>query len=101
MRLIAFALIFIAVSVGLYFIGKLIEKMIKMATLGWVNRLSGGAFSVFKWTLVLGVIALAFNGVNQAFNLVKPEVLEESHLYSLLTSFSDTVFPYIKNLLNA
>lgn len=101
MKLIAFALIFIAVSIGLYFIGKLIEKVIKLATLGWANRLLGGLFSVFKWTMVLGVIVVAFNAINQTFNIVKQETLNESILFPLLTSFSDTVFPYIKNLLNA
>ena len=101
LRIVAFALIFILVAIGLYFLGKLIEGVIKKSSLGWANRLAGSLFSAIKWILILSVIVIAFDAVNEAFGLVDPEKFQGSHLYPLLNTFADTVFPYIKNLLNA
>lgn len=101
LKIVAFVLIFIVVIVGLTLLGKLLEKVIKLVMLGWVNRLLGAVFALMKWLLVMGLLVIAFNSINETFGLVKPEVLAQSHLYPMLTGIADTVFPYLKNLLTA
>lgn len=101
LRIAAFVLIFIVVIVGLTLLGKLLEKVIKLVMLGWMNRLLGAVFALVKWLLVMGLLAVAFNSINETLGLVKPEVIAQSHLYPMLTGIADTVFPYLKNLLTA
>ena len=69
--------------------------------LGWLNRVLGALFATLKWLLVMGLISIAFNEVNQALGLVKPEVIAGSHLYTFIVSFADLVFPYFKSLMTA
>ena len=99
LRIVAFVLIFVLVIIALILLGKLLEKVIKLVMLGWLNRLLGAVFALIKWMLVMGLLAVAFNSINQTLGLVKPDVLAQSHLYPMLVSIADTVFPYLKNLL--
>lgn len=101
LKIAAFILIFIIVIIALTLIGKLLEKIITLVMLGWVNRLLGAAFALMKWLLVMGLLALAFNAINETFQLVDPELIAQSHLYPMITGIADIVFPYLKNLLTA
>ena len=69
--------------------------------LGWLNKLLGGVFAILKWVLIMSLIVVAFNSINQTFNIVKPNVLAESQLYPVLNEIANTVFPYLKSLLKA
>ena len=101
LRIASFALIFILVILALSLVGKLLDKVIQIVMLGWLNKLLGGVFAVLKWVLILSLIVVAFNSINQTFNIVKPNVLAESQLYPVLTEIANTVFPYLKSLLKA
>ena len=101
LEIVAFALILILVFLGLGMVGRLIEATIRLIMLGWLNRLLGAVFALVKWLLVMGLLAVAFNSINETLGLVKPEVLAHSHLYPILTDIAETVFPYLKNLLTA
>ena len=101
MRIAAFAIIFILVIVVLSLIGKLLDKIIQIVMLGWLNKLLGGLFAILKWILIMSLIVVAFNSINQTFHLVKPSILAESQLYPLLNEMANAIFPYLKNLLKA
>ena len=99
LKIVAFALILVAVFVVLGMLGKMLESILKFAMLGWVNKLLGVTFSLMKAFLILGLVILAFNSLNNSFGLVKPEIIADSVLYDPVKSLADTVFPYIKNML--
>ena len=101
LRIASFALIFILVILALSLVGKLLDKVIQIVMLGWLNKLLGGLFAIAKWVLILSLIVVAFNSINQTFSLVKPGVLAESQLYPILNEIANTIFPYLKNLLKA
>lgn len=99
LRIVAFSLIFIAIITALILAGKALEAVIKLVMLGWVNRLLGALFSLVKWLLVIGLVIIAFNAINESFNLVSPDTLTQSKLYPLITKFANSIFPYLKTLL--
>ena len=99
LKLTAFALILVAVFILLGLIGKALDGIIKLIMLGWLNKLLGVAFSLAKCILGLGLLTLVFNSLNTSFELVKPEVLNDSTLYPIIKDIADNVFPYIKSLL--
>lgn len=99
LKIAAFVLIFILTIVILTLLGRLLEKIVTLVMLGWVNRLLGAMFALMKWLLVMGLLALAFNSINETFQLVDPELIAQSHLYPMITGIADIVFPYLKNLL--
>jgi membrane protein required for colicin V production len=78
----------------------MLENVVKLVTLGWLNKLLGVIFSLAKCILILGVVVIAFNALNNAFGLVKPSVISDSVLYPIINDIADSVFPYLKRLLS-
>lgn len=98
-QILCFAVILILAIVLLSLLGRGITKAINSLSLSWVNRLLGVVLSVFTTALVLGLLIHVFNGINAKLMLVKPELINESNLYAMIQSFSEKVFPFLKNLL--
>ena len=98
LNVICFTLTIIVASVLLFLIGRLITGVIKIAMLGWLDRLLGVVFALLKAALVLGLAVTLFDTLNGLVGLVSQETLDESVLYPGLKNFADTVFPYLKKL---
>ncbi len=99
LKIVAFALIFIAVIAVLALLGKLIEGTIKLIMLGWLNRLLGVLFSLLKAGLIIGLAIMAFCALNDTFKFVSEETLNSSVLFPPLKNLAYSVFPYLKELL--
>lgn len=98
MQVIAFIIIFVAVTIGLALLGKLLEATIKIILLGWLNRLLGLLFAVFKYVLVIGLLVVVFEVVNNKFEFVAKATLEASVMYSGIKATAFAIFPYLKQL---
>ena len=98
LNIIAFILIFAIVVTLLFLLGKILEASIKIILLGWLNKLLGLVFSLFKYVLVIGLLIILFDSINGKFDLVSDEFLDSSFLYSGIRSISWSVFPYLKSL---
>ena len=98
LNIIAFILIFAIVVTLLFLLGKILEASIKIILLGWLNKLLGLVFSLFKYVLVIGLLIILFDSINGKFDLVSDEFLDSSFLYSGIRSRSWSVFPYLKSL---
>lgn len=99
LRVVAFAVILVLVFLVLGLVGKLLEGVLKLIMLGWLNKLLGVVFSLIKCFLILGLVVLAFNSLNATFGFVKPAVMADSVLYPVVKDLADAVFPYLKSLL--
>ncbi|MGN0188618.1 MAG: CvpA family protein [Candidatus Cryptobacteroides sp.] len=98
LNIIAFIVIFVAAVLCLHLLGKLLEGVIKLVMLGWLNRLLGVVFAIMKWGLVLGLLVMFFDSLNSGLGLVPQEKIDESVLYNPVKSIADAIFPYIKSL---
>lgn len=96
--IVAFILIFAIVVTILFLLGKILEASIKIILLGWLNRLLGLVFALFKYVLIIGLLVILFDSVNSRFDLVSDEYLDSSFMYSGIRSLSWSVFPYLKSL---
>ena len=87
------------IALCMHLLGKLLEKIIQLATLGWVNRILGMVLSIATTVLLIGVLLSLIEYVNDTwFTLVPKEALEGSKGVQIITSITDSVFPYIKEL---
>ncbi|MCF0164867.1 MAG: CvpA family protein [Bacteroidales bacterium] len=97
-KVISFTIIFIAVALLLNIIGQLIEKVVKITLLGWVNRLLGMAFA-FAWTLlILCTIAYFIDTLNTSVEIISNDKLESSIFFPYLLEAANNIFPYLKTL---
>ena len=98
LHVISFALILVAITLGVFLLAKLLTKIIELALLGWLDKTLGLAFALLVNALVIGVFIILFDTLNTKFGLVKPEVLDASIVYTSLKDLSYLVFPYLKGL---
>jgi len=98
-KVLAFIVIFAATSAALSLLGRIIQKTIKIALMGWLDRVLGLAFAIINCLLIVGLIIIAFNNINAHLNLVSQDVLDQSVLYNPIKDIAYSVFPYFKELI--
>ncbi len=96
--ILSFILIFVVVITVLFLLGKVLEASVKIILLGWLNKLLGLVFALFKYALVIGLLIILFDSINGKFDFVSESYLDSSFMYSGLRSVSYAVFPYLKSL---
>ena len=99
LNVLGFALVLVGVLLLVMFVAKLVTAAVEKASLGWLNKVLGLAFSIAVSALVIGLLIILFDTVNVKFGLVKSPVLQESLLYGALKDFGYFVFPYLKGLI--
>ena len=97
-KVISFSAIFIAVALVLSLLGKLLEKVLKITMLGWLNRILGLVFAIITTALVVGTIIDVVNSANGMLEFIPEEKIAESRLYRPLLHLVETAFPYLKSL---
>ncbi len=98
-KIISFILIIVATCFLMHLLGLLLEKIITITTLGWINKLGGVLLSVFGVVLLIGVLLSLIEYINTSwFHLIPDEAIRQSECVKIITSVTDVVFPYIKQL---
>ena len=101
-KVLSFIIIIVVVCLCVVLLSRLLEKVIKISTLGWLNRLLGVLLSVSAAVLVMGVIISVIEYVNTAwFIIISPERMAESKGVQIISSITDSLFPYLRQLFNA
>jgi membrane protein required for colicin V production len=95
LSLIAFAITFAGILVGVHFLGVLVEGIFKLAFLGLANKLLGVMFSVLKTALILSVILLLIGKVSNRISIIPDKFGEKSILYGPIERFAPRIFPYL------
>lgn len=86
--IVAFIVILLVVPIVCGLLGKLLSKLVHAASLGFVDRLLGGVFGLFKFLVVIGLIIklLVITGLQD--NLVDKSERKQSKLYAPISNFT-------------
>lgn len=93
--IIAFAVTFILIVIGVHFVAKAFEGIAEAAALGIVNKVFGAAFGVLKIAFIISVILVVLNTANKNFGFLSPEFKETSLLYKPISRFAPSIFNYL------
>jgi membrane protein required for colicin V production len=96
LSIIAFLLVFIFIVILIHMMGKMLDKIIKIALLGFLNRLAGIVFGVLKLALILSILLLLFDEVDENVHLLPVKQKQESSLYEPMKQVVPTLLPFIK-----
>jgi membrane protein required for colicin V production len=96
-EVIAFALTFIAVVIGVSILAKFFTKMADVANLGWINKLFGGIFGVLKTILMISILLNLLQKINTDYTFVSKKTIDHSILYEPMRKVSRTIYPTIEN----
>ncbi len=99
LQAIAFTLILLAVFIVLTLAGKMLEGIVKIVMLGWLNKLLGVVFALLKVCLAIGLFILLFDSVTSALEIDCSKTIGGSLLYTPVKDFANVVFPYMKELI--
>jgi membrane protein required for colicin V production len=95
--IVSFAVTFLLVVIGVYMLGKMIEKVVSLASLEFINKAAGVVFGVAKVTLIISVVLVIFNAFNEKAQFLSEEEKEKSLLYNPLHNVCLKVLPAIED----
>ena len=94
--IISFAVTFIIVLMGVIFVGKITEQLVKVVALGLFNRLIGVLFSVAKMALILSVCIWLLLAFDKLWPFFPHHDSGQSILFAPVAKLAPSLFPYLK-----
>ena len=91
----SFILTFIAVVVIVFFIGKILEKLVNIVALGFLNKLAGGVFGIIKAVVVVSIILLIINHFND--DLISKQKKKNSFLYGPIAGIAPILWKSLED----
>ena len=76
---VSFIITFIVVVFLVYAVGKLLEKLINLVALGFLNKIAGAVFGLLKGAVLISVVLMIINHFNE--DLISEEKRSGSMLY--------------------
>lgn len=95
MSILSFAVTFIVVVIIIMLLGRLLEKVIDMIALGFIDKLAGGVFGILKGALIISAILLVINTFDKKEAVISPKLKTNSMLYAPVASVLPTILPMI------
>lgn len=95
--LIAFATTFIGIVIGIHFLAKVLNKLVKAIALGWLNTIAGIVFGLVKVAFILSVFIFIVEKIDSHSNFISKQQKEESLLYAPVKIIAPTIFPALKD----
>ncbi len=88
---ISFALVFVLVILLIHWIGRLLEKLVKLVLLDWLNKLGGILLFIVFYISIYSI--LLFYGAKTPF--ISKQAISNSHFFSLIAPFGPAVIRFI------
>lgn len=92
---ISFALTFLAVLIGVYILGKMVEKLVDMTGMGILNHLAGAILGMAKGIILLSVVFYLIGISDPSEKMIRRETKASSIFYAPVSK----VFPLFMKIL--
>ena len=93
---ISFCCILLAVLILVYFIAKLITRVVKAVALGWLNKILGAIFGVMKFALILSILFFVADAVEKSYPFISSSTKDGSLLYKPVAQIAPTLIPGLR-----
>jgi len=93
---ISFTITFLAVGAMVFFGGKMLEKVIKLAALGPFNRIAGLIFGATKMLFILSAVLVIFESIDEKNDFIPQDLKDTSLLYEPVKHTSLSAIPALK-----
>ena len=95
--IISFALTFLLIVIVVYFIAKLIQRMIEGMALGAINKVGGAIFGSLKFALVMSVVIFVLNAIEKSYPVISLKAKEGSLLYQPIGKIAPILIPTLND----
>ena len=93
--IISFLITFGIIVIIIHFIGLLVDKLMQAVALGFINKLLGIVFGLFKSVLIMSVVLVVLNAIDARRPFLPKEKIEQSMLYNPVSDIAPAIFPII------
>ena len=93
---LAYALLFLGISILLHLVAKLLTKLFKKVSLGWLNRLLGGLFGTLKWGMIVLVMVLCIHQLDKQFEFIQKDLKQQSVVYMQAAPLAEKMWVEVK-----
>jgi membrane protein required for colicin V production len=87
----------IGISVAIFFLARLFEGLVNVASLGIFNKIAGAVFGGLKYVVLLSLFLFFFNRINIEMSWLNADKKAESRFYYPVLKVSTTIFSVLKN----
>lgn len=95
--LVSFIVTFLVIVVVINFVGAAVDKVVNAISLGFLNKILGAFFSVFKSVLILSVIFFILETIDSYKSFMPEKKIAQSRLYEPIKNVAPMLFPIIRN----
>lgn len=95
LAIIAFIVTFVVVVLAVILTGNLLQKVINVLMLGFLNKAAGVVFGILKGALYLSILIWVINFFDPGEHLIKKEYKQKSLLYSPVASFAPLLYSHL------
>lgn len=96
--LISFVLTFAIIVIAVYLLAKLIDKSLKIVSLGLLIRISGAIFGMLKYALILSVLLYTFEAINNRWEIVEKEKYQTAYSYKAISAANAPIYNWLNEL---
>lgn len=97
MPAISFVVLFLLVGAMVYFGGKALEQVLKIAQLSAFNKIIGATLGVFKWLYLTACVLVFIVSFDKEEKIIKKSNKEKSFMYALNTGVLKYSLPGVKH----
>ena len=94
--LTAFVITFAVIVMTIYFLGKMLEKLVNFVQMKFLNKLAGVIFGIGKVALIISVLVMIVNSYDKNNKFIPEETKESSLLFHSVEQFSLKMIPTIQ-----
>jgi membrane protein required for colicin V production len=97
-KLVSFFMLFVGTNLLLRFVSNIITKTLKIAMLGWLNRLLGGILGMIKSVIIMSILVFVIDMVPFSSYLLEQVEVQTSELYPVLNALGPRLYEEIQKL---
>lgn len=91
--IISFATTFLAIIILVYFIAKIVQRLVEGMALSALNKIGGAVFGVLKFAMAISVVIFMIDAVQESYPMISFKTKEESLLYKPIGLVASTLIP--------
>ena len=97
LKIASFAFTFLIIIVFVSVIGKGLTRVVKMVSLGLINKTLGGLFGAIKYVLILSFFFVFFENLNSTLFLIDESFFESTLLYEPIMEIGDLLLNFFNS----
>ena len=99
-QILAFILTFAVIVFVIHMIARGIQKLIKLAALGTINRIFGAFFGAGKYLIIVAALLYIVNSVDKRYPFIEKDKKQDSYLFRPVSSIIPFIYPQIEKEIN-